>query len=431
MDGMQIFENKSIGEKYYYKKHKSGLDVYLIPKDFSVKYALFSTKYGAVDNCFRLEGEKDFTKVPDGIAHYLEHKMFDNEDGTDSFEKFAAYGADANAFTTSHMTAYLFSCTSSFKENLAILLDYVTKPYFTPQTVQKEQGIIGQEIKMYEDHPGRALYHNMLECLYSDSQAKINVAGTVESISHITADLLYSCYNTFYNLSNMRLVISGDVTMDDIFSVCDEVLPVQEPKKIVRSYNAEKPQVNKTRHVAQFEIAKPMFIIGVKNTDIPTDKQEFMHMSAAANILYSLMFGSTSPFAIDLYEKGLVNGFSASFDLGEMASYGALSGECADPEQIYTMFTEYVERVKREGFTREDFEMVKRSEYADYIWKFDSTRLPNTFTFCMNDGIDFINYSDSIKSVEYEEMLPLVNKLFRDEYYCMSVVEPVKGEKNE
>ena len=252
-------EDKSIGERYYYTKHKSGLDIYVVPKKFRTSYALFSTKYGAADNCFKLEGDKDFVKVPDGIAHFLEHKMFENEDGSDTFERFAKYGADANAFTSSEMTAYLFSCTSHYDENLEILLDYVTKPYFTPQTVAKEQGIIGQEIKMGEDNPSRARYYNTMEALYADSQIKINVAGTVESIAEITADLLYSCYRTFYNLSNMVLVTSGDITMEQVLAVADKVLPMQEEKKIVRCYNSEKAEVNKKRVKVQMAVSKPMF----------------------------------------------------------------------------------------------------------------------------------------------------------------------------
>lgn len=299
-------EDKAIGERYYYTKHKSGLDIYVIPKKFRTSYAIFSTKYGAIDNCFKLEGDKDFVKVPDGIAHFLEHKMFENEDGSDTFERFAKYGADPNAFTSSEMTGYLFSCTSHYDENLEILLDYVTKPYFTPQTVAKEQGIIGQEIKMGEDNPSRARYYNTMEALYADSQIKINVAGTVESIAEITADLLYSCYRTFYNLSNMVLVTSGDITMEQVLAVADKVLPMQDEKKIVRCYNAEKAEVNKKRVKVKMAVSKPMFEIGIKDIEIPADPKELLKKSIAGSVLYDMLFGTTSDFAIDVYESGLV-----------------------------------------------------------------------------------------------------------------------------
>ena len=227
MSELKLTENKALGEKYYYTHHKSGLDIYIIPKNFTTSYALFSTKYGAIDNCFRLAGDKEFTRVPDGIAHFLEHKMFENEDGSDTFARFAKYGADANAFTGSAMTAYLFSCSDHFEENLEILLDYVTKPYYTPETVAKEQGIIGQEIRMGEDNPHRALYYNLMEALYKDSQIKINVAGTVESIAEITDKLLYKCYDVFYNLSNMMLVVNTAEDPEVVLRVADKILPIQ------------------------------------------------------------------------------------------------------------------------------------------------------------------------------------------------------------
>ena len=229
-----VKENARVGEKYYYAKHSSGLDIYLIPKKMSSAYALFCTRYGAVDNCFKLDGDAEFTRVPDGIAHYLEHKMFENEDGVDTFARFAKYGASANAFTSMDVTAYLFKCTENFGENLEILLAYVTSPYFTPETVEKEQGIIAQEIRGREDWPEIAQYMNLLRALYKDSQAKLNVAGTVESIREITAETLYKCYDVFYNLSNMFLCVSGDVTMEEIFAAADKILPMQEEKKIVR-----------------------------------------------------------------------------------------------------------------------------------------------------------------------------------------------------
>lgn len=421
----QIIEKKEIGEKYYRTVHKSGLEVTLIPKDFSQSYALFSTRYGACDNCFKLEGDGEFTKVPDGIAHYLEHKMFENEDGGDTFERFAKYGARANAFTSSNITAYLFGCTQHFKENLEILLDYVTKPYFTPETVAKEQGIIGQEIKMGEDNPHRMLYYNMLDALYKDSQAKINVAGTVESISHITADLLYSCYNTFYNLSNMMLVVSGRATMEEVLEICDKVLPVKEPIKIVRNYNKEQSSVNKKRVTAKYEISKPMFHIGIKNPDVKSTPEDIMKQNAEYDILFELLFGGTSEFAIDLYESGLANDFFASFEGGMINSYGVLSGEADDPEAVYDKFVSYIEKKKKEGFCKADFDRIKKARFANYIRQFDSTRLPDSVTFYKIDNMDIFDYAEYIKAVSFEDMPALLNDLFTEDHFCMSVVEPM------
>ena len=426
MSEIKVTELKELGEKYITARHKSGLEITLVPKDFSVYYALFSTKYGAADNCFKLEGEKEFTRVPDGIAHYLEHKMFENENGEDTFERFAKFGADANAFTSTDVTAYLFSCTDHFKENLEILLDYVSKPYFTPETVAKEQGIIGQEIKMGEDNPHRALYYNMLDALYKDNQCKLNVAGTVESISHITAELLYSCYNTFYNLSNMMLVVSGNTTMEEILEVCDRILPVKAPVKIIRHYNEEQPTVNKKRVKAQFEVSKPMFAIGVKNPDVKTSSYDIMKQDAECTLLFELLFGETSEFALDVYESGLVNGFFASYSGGKVSSYGEIGGESDDPEAVYEKLTSYIERKKSEGFSEQDFERIKKAGYADVVRALDSTRIPEQITFRKIENMDFFEYADIFKNVKFEDMTPLLKTLFTEDHLCMSVVEPIK-----
>ena len=420
-------EDKAIGERYYYTKHKSGLDIYVIPKKFRQSYAIFSTKYGAADNCFKLEGDKDFVKVPDGIAHFLEHKMFENEDGSDTFERFARYGADANAFTSSEMTGYLFSCTSHYDENLEILLDYVTKPYFTPQTVAKEQGIIGQEIKMGEDNPGRARYYNTMEALYADSQIKINVAGTVESIAEITADLLYSCYRTFYNLSNMVLVTSGDITMEQVLAVADKVLPMQEEKKIVRSYNPEKAEVNKKRVKVKMAVSKPIFEIGIKDIEIPAEPKELLKKSIAGAVLYDMLFGGTSDFAIDVYESGLVRGFAAGYSLDHIFGMGELIGESDDPEAVYDKFVKYVEEKKKTGLDRGEFERIKKANYASLVKSFDSTQnIANNVTYMLLDGIDIMDYSKAVSEVSFEYTEKLLRKLFDERYYAMSVVEPLE-----
>ena len=231
--------NDSLGEMYYEIRHRSGLPIYVIPKDLSTTYALFATRYGSLDNCFSVNESEAPLTVPDGIAHFLEHKMFEAEDGTDTFERFAQIGASANAFTSNDMTAYEFSCTDEPYKALEILLDYVTHPYFTKENVQKEQGIIGQEIGMCDDNPMRRLYYELLNLLYAKDKVRINICGTKESIAEITPELLYQCYNTFYRLSNMALIICGRVECDPIIEVADRLLQAEEFSKISRYYAAD------------------------------------------------------------------------------------------------------------------------------------------------------------------------------------------------
>ena len=214
-----VKENKAINEKYYYKKHKSGLDVYVYPKEFGTSYAAFATKFGSCEREFECDGKH--IVLPDGVAHFLEHKMFENPDGRDTFELYAKTGASANAYTTNNRTVYLFSAADNVYESLKILLGFVTEPYFTDKTVAKEQGIIGQEIKMYDDSPEWQLYSGMLNGLYVNNPVRVDIAGTVETIARITPEVLFDAYNTFYNLDNMALVVCGRVEPEKVEEICD------------------------------------------------------------------------------------------------------------------------------------------------------------------------------------------------------------------
>ena len=212
------------GDKCNYIKHPSGLDIYICEMNgFSTTEALFGTKYGSINTMFKTKADKEYTVVPEGIAHFLEHKLFENED-CDAFAQYAKTGANANAYTSFDRTCYLYSCSDNYLESLKILLNFVQNPYFTQETVDKEQGIIGQEIKMCNDNPGWKVLFNMLQGMYHSHPVRIDIAGTIESIAKIDAELLYKCYNTFYNLHNMVLVLAGNVRTNDVLSVADELL---------------------------------------------------------------------------------------------------------------------------------------------------------------------------------------------------------------
>ena len=425
-------EKKSefLNEKYYTYKHKSGLQVYVFPKKLSTAYALFATRYGSIDSKFKLAGDKDFTEVPDGIAHYLEHKLFENENGEDTFSRYARYGANANAYTGNTMTAYLFSCTSNFKESLEILLDFVSTPYFTPETVEKEQGIIAQEIRMYDDHPARRLYQMLLEALYEKHNVRINVAGTVESISHITADILYECYRVFYNLSNMMLIVCGDVDINEVNEVCDKVLKEQAPADIIRDYPEEKAEVFMPRVECEMQVSKPLFAVGIKDTHIPDCPIERMKKAAGMDILNDVLFGKSGEFYNKLYEEGIISG-SLDVGYGICKSYAnnSIFGEGTDPDEVFARFKICVESAKEKGLPKEDFERSKRALYAAMIRWFDSTEdIANNFLqFKLDDG-DLLDYADAIAGVTYEDVTELLNLAFKDEYYSLAIVNPLKTE---
>ena len=236
-----------LGERFQRVEHRSGLTILLCPMEgYSTAYAMFSAKVGSIDTTFKTQREEDFVEVPAGIAHFLEHKMFECEDG-DAFAKYAKTGASANAFTSFDRTAYLFSCAGNFQESLEILLDFVSRPYFTPETVKKEQGIIGQEIRMYDDDPGWRSLFNLLGALYHVNPVKLDIAGTTESIAEISADLLYRCYHTFYSLGNMVLTVAGNFRPETVIETADRILKpgeevsiqwrrAPEPREIVTGY---------------------------------------------------------------------------------------------------------------------------------------------------------------------------------------------------
>ena len=247
MNVIREVKSDRVGDRYYEVKHPSGLRIFVYPKEQNNStYAVFGTRYGSVDTTFKRSDEADACTVPAGIAHYLEHKLFESEDG-DAFARYAKTGANANAYTSFDVTCYLFSCTENVYESLEILLDFVQSPYFTEQTVQKEQGIIGQEIRMYDDDPQWRVMFNLLEALYHKHPVKVDIAGTVESIAQITPELLYRCYHTFYNLNNMVLCVAGNVELNKVLDLCDRMLKPSKPVEIERIFEEEPREVVKTR----------------------------------------------------------------------------------------------------------------------------------------------------------------------------------------
>ena len=425
----RLKENKMLNEKHFSFVHKSGLEVFVLPKEMTTSYAIFATRYGAIDNRFKLEGDEEFTSVPDGIAHFLEHKLFECEDGSDAFELFAKTGASANAYTSNTMTGYLFSCTENFYESLEFLLDFVTHPYFTEKTVQKEQGIIAQEIRMYDDNPGARLHKELMKALYKKNKIRIDVAGTVESIGEINAEILYKCYNTFYNLHNMTLVICGNVDAIKVEEVCDRMLKEAPQIKVIRDSESEDEpkEVNHKRAYCNLDVSKPIFAIGIKDTDIPADPRERMKKAYATEILDEILFSQSSSFYSELYEKNLIaQDLSSGSEITKHFSFNVISSESSDPEAVYSKFVEYVEDVKNKGIDREAFELSKRTVYASNIKSFDSTEdIANNFVFNHFDDGDLLDAPSVIESIDIEYLTELLNSTFKEEYYAMSVVNPI------
>ena len=422
----------SVGERYFYTRHSSGLDVYLVPKKMSTAYAAIGVKYGSLNDRFKRTGAAEFIEVPAGIAHFLEHKMFENEDGTDTFEKFASLGAESNAYTTFDKTVYLFSCSDNFGASLRELFDYVTHPYFTEENVKKEQGIIAQEIRMGDDSPGRALTFGMLKSLYGSCRVRNEVAGTVESIAGITPELLYDCYETFYNLNNMALCVSGDVTMEEILSCADKCLKPAEPFDAVTDVPEEQGPAVRERFSRRMQVASPLFAIGIKNSFISPDPRERMKQSAAVSVITDMLFGKSSPFFNGLYEKGAVNG---SVDIwsehNREFSFVCLSGEGDDPERVYSDFLRTVDRALENGLDEKAFTRCKRVMYSGFVSSFDSTDdIANDFIDFLFDGGDMLDYSDICSSLDIGYAEGIMKELFKKDRFTLASILPYEKEGN-
>src|SRR3712207_1324919 len=362
---MNRIYNDIIKEELYSDILENGLEVYYLrKKGFENKYAILGVDFGAVDLEFIPIGENEKIRVSDGIAHFLEHKMFEQPDETNAFDKFSTLGASANAFTSFNTTAYLFSATENFYEALEHLVDYVQKPYYTDKNVDKEKGIIAQEIKMYNDDPDWNVYMNCLKAMYSDHHVNIDIAGSVKSIGQITPEELYRCYRTFYNPSNMKLFIVGDLDPDKIIESVrvanKEDLMVE--RNIKRFMPLEPDRINKKEIEAEFTVSMPIFYIGYKEAFKKLDPDADLRKEIVTDILYDIIFSESGDLYNDLYGKGLVTGSLYGGYLGQKDyAYALVSGTSKDPRKLKSIVDEYIDNLRKTGTDRDEFE-INRSE---------------------------------------------------------------------
>ncbi len=367
---MRKVESARLQEFYYDIDHPSGLKILVYPKEnYASAYAMFGTQYGSLDTDFRLAGEKAFTSVPEGIAHFLEHKLFESED-LDAFERYAKTGANANAYTSFDKTCYLFSCTDNLTDSLEILLDFVTHPYFTEATVQKEQGIIGQEIQMCRDEAGWESLFLLLRAMYHNCPVRIDIAGTVDSIAEISAELLYKCYNTFYNLSNMVLCVAGNVTPEQVLAVADRVLKPAAPVEIERKFHDEPRAVKKAYDEETLAVAAPIFSLGFKEA-VDTPERSLKEV-IISNLLLDAICGKTTPFYNELLDAGLIN---TSFDWEYFYGYGyaatIFTGETPDARAVEQRLVERIAALQESGISEAEFERIRKKHYGRTVMQFN------------------------------------------------------------
>ena len=420
-------ENKlyeRIGEEVLRATLPNGLPVYIVPKKgFSRKYALFATRYGGMDMRFEKDGQ--WLDTPAGIAHYLEHKMFDTEEGN-ALQELAKNGAEPNAFTSNAITCYYFDATEKFYESLEILLSFVSVPYFTDESVQKEQGIIAQEIGMIEDNPEWQVYKQLMQALYHTSPARTPVAGSVESISHITAQTLYDCHKAFYTPANMCLVVVGDVKPERIIASANQILPAKSGPLIRRDYGAEE-ELTAAEHLvsAAMEVSMPTFLVGFKCP--PQHGGEQQHrFTAIGELACDVLMGESSPLYARLYAEGLINGsFGAAFDLLPGASYVYAGGDSKDPQAVAEAILAEAQRLVSQGVDGDYYRRVVNANFGAALKALNSFEsIAVSMAEGCFQGYDPYRFPEVYDSITVEDVLDFLRQNMTRDHMALSVITP-------
>ena len=423
---MKIIESSKIKEKAYIEKLENGMDIIIIPKKNAIKkYIIWGTHFGSIDNHFIMPNTGEEVYIPDGVAHFLEHKMFEQPNGTNSLDTLMALGIDANAYTTNDHTAYLFECTDNFYEGLDELMDYVQHPYFTEENVEKEKGIIGQEIGMYDDDPGWQLYMNAMDCMYKENPIKIDIAGTVESISKITPDVLYKCYNTFYNPANMTMVVCGDFEPEKLLEEIKKRLIKKENQcEIKRIYAKEEKEIKQKEKEVSMELSNPLFLIGYK--DNVENKENFVKRHIAIEILLNMIIGKSSELYKKLYEENiLLNEPSFDYEFSDEYAHITISGQSRNPRKVYEELTKQVKLYIENGLDNEHFTRIKKKIYGDYAIEYNSVAdIARMFLADKMKGINSFDYIEEFNTVTKEYTESILKEVFIEKNEILSIINP-------
>ncbi|MGV3488311.1 MAG: EF-P 5-aminopentanol modification-associated protein YfmH [Tuberibacillus sp.] len=406
----------------------NGLTVCVLPKKgFNKTYATFTTHYGSIDNHFKPLNRNDWLKVPDGIAHFLEHKMFEQPDGTDVFQSFSRQGAETNAFTTFTRTAYLFSSTSNVEKNIETLIDFVQVPGFTEESVEKEKGIIGQEIRMYNDNPDWRVYFGLIENMYHHHPVKVDIAGTIESISHITKDLLTDCYQTFYHPSNMMLFVVGPVDPEKIIALVEKNQSgkgYHDQQPIERKYPEEPSGVAKKESVLKMGVQTPKCMVGFKESRINRQGEEMLRHELSVQILLEVLFGKSSDNYRTLIEEGLIDD-SFSFEYSEEHEYGfsALGGNTEDPDRLASRLLEMVHTAKTQPLNEDDLNRVRKKKIGSFLKALNSPEfIANQYTRYHFNKMNLFDTVPILETLDLEYLHSVLSEHFTDEGFTQCKV---------
>lgn len=420
---MKLIESLKIKEKVYIEKLENGLTIMLIPKNTTnKKYVIWGTHFGSIDNHFIMPNTNEEVYIPDGVAHFLEHKMFEQENGKNSLDVLDSLGVEANAYTANNHTAYLFETTDHFLEALDELMDYVQHPYFTDENVEKEKGIIGQEIGMYDDDPAWTLYMNAMDCLYKENAIKIDIAGTVESISKIDKDVLYKCYNTFYHPSNMVMVLCGNFNPEDMLAeVKKRLIDKQKQGEIKRIYPKEETSINMPYKETSMEVSKPIFMIGFKDK---IEKENKVQRHIAIEILMNMLIGKSSPLYQKLYKEGeLISQPDLDYEFTDYYAHVLISGQSKNPKKVQEELLKEIQKQK-ENLDEEHFNRIKKKVYGDYVVEYNN--ISDISRMLLSDyfkGIESFDYIEQFETVTLEYTKQILQEVFDEKKCIMSLVK--------
>jgi len=422
---MKLINYPQLGEQLFSDVLPSGLNVFVVPKPgYHKKYAFFATDYGGVDRRFKLTD--NWVDTPAGVAHFLEHKMFDTKDGN-ALEILSANGASPNAYTSNDSTAYHFECIDMFMENLETLLSFVSVPYFTDESVEKEQGIITQEIRMVEDNPDFNLYYGLLRSLFKNNPVRDPVAGTIESIKKITAETLYDCHKVFYAPSNMVLCVVGDVDPAEVCSLASKILPGQPvvaPHKDYGTLEEHKPEDLVVQKA--MEVSLPIFLAGCKIKPVIRGPESLLY-EIVGSLALEIIFGHSSPFFLRLYSKGLVNvDFSASFDSAAGVAYTMFGGETREPLRVFNEVTDEIGRLLKDGPDTALFDRIKKAAIGGHIRALNSFGI---IASSISEGHfrDFDSYKapEILTKVSIDDIMNFIRENLIPDNMAISIINPI------
>lgn len=414
---------EKLGETVFYGELPNGLPVYVdIRPGYGKQFAFFATRYGGVDMKFQTaDGWQD---TPAGVAHFLEHKLFDTKDGN-ALQIMAANGADPNAFTSFGMTGYFFQCTRGFEENLRTLLSFVSEPWFTPESVAKEQGIIGQEIAMGDDEADTEVFYDLLKCLYAHHPVRTHIAGTAASIANITDKTLYTCHGAFYNPGNMVLTVVGDLDPEKVLKIAAEVVTGNAAGNPKRDYGEAEPEgavQSDSRRV--MAVAAPLFQLGFKIA--PPSKKELLKTRLVAELAGDLLLGESSALYAKLYNDGLITkNFTYGFEDYPGCAFFAMGGESEQPERVRELFFSTAKEMGEKGFREEDFRRLKKAAYGDMVNQlnsFEHTAIELAQGHL--DGVDILSFPEVFQSITPQEVQDFIARWFTPEQGALAVITP-------